>query len=122
LKDVHVHQGFTQKPRYGIFFCIFVCFLHFVCIFAFFLAFFCVHFCIFVIFSTHVNVIQKEERGAGGSSDEVAQRVQEAAADAAKKLEDAAKEAEETARVAASQAVPEEAQVSLSGSTATAAF
>jgi hypothetical protein len=63
------------------------------------------------------------------------QRVQQAAADAAKKLVDAAalaaerlvdatKEAEETATVAAAEAAlsaPEEAQVSLSGSTATAA-
>jgi len=43
------------------------------------------------------------------------QRVQQAAADTAKKLEDATKEAEETARVAAAQAAHEEAQVSLSG-------
>ena len=63
------------------------------------------------------------------------QRVQQAAADEAKKLVDAAalaaerlvdatKEAEETATVAAAAAAlsaPEEAQVSLSGSTATAA-
>jgi len=48
--------------------------------------------------------------------------VQKAAADAVKKLEDATTEAEETARVAAAQAAPEEAQVSLSGSTATAAL
>jgi hypothetical protein len=62
------------------------------------------------------------------------QRVQQAAADEAKKLVDAAalaserlvdatKEAEETAAAAAAAALspPEEAQVSLSGSTATAA-
>jgi len=42
------------------------------------------------------------------------QRMQQAAVDAAKKLEDATKEAEETARVAEAQAAPEEAQV-LSG-------
>ena len=45
------------------------------------------------------------------------QRVHQAAADAAKKLEDASKEAEETARVAAAQAE----QCFLSGSTAAAA-
>ena len=63
------------------------------------------------------------------------QRVQQAAADEAKKLVDAAalaserlvdatKEAEETATAAAAEAAlspPEEVQVSLSGSTATAA-
>ena len=49
------------------------------------------------------------------------QRVQQAAADTAKKLEDATKEAEETARVAAAQAAHEEALLSLSGSTAAAA-
>ena len=52
------------------------------------------------------------------------QRVQQAAADEAKKLVDATKEAEETATaaaVAAALSAPEEAQVSLSGSTATAA-
>jgi hypothetical protein len=43
------------------------------------------------------------------------QRVQQAAADTAKKPEDATKEAEETARVAAAQAAHEQAQVSLSG-------
>ena len=48
--------------------------------------------------------------------------MQKAAADAVKKLEDATTEAEETARAAAAQAAPEEAQVSLSGSTATAAL
>ena len=46
------------------------------------------------------------------------QRVQKAAVDAAMKVE----EAEETARAAAAQAAPEEAQVSLSGSTAAAAL
>ena len=50
------------------------------------------------------------------------QRVHQAAADAAKKLEDASKEAEETARVAAAQASPEETQVSLGGSTSAVAF
>jgi hypothetical protein len=50
------------------------------------------------------------------------QRVQKATVDAAKKLEDATKEAEETARAAVAQAAPEEAQVSLSGSTAAAAL
>ena len=49
------------------------------------------------------------------------QRVHQAAADAANKLEDASKEAEETARVAAAQAAHEEALLSLSGSTAAAA-
>ena len=52
------------------------------------------------------------------------QRVQQAAVDAAKKLADATKESEETATTAAAAAAlsaPEEAQVSLSGSTATAA-
>ena len=52
------------------------------------------------------------------------QKVQQAAADEAKKLVDATKEAEETATAAAAAAAlspPEEAQVSLSGSTATAA-
>jgi hypothetical protein len=52
------------------------------------------------------HVIQKEGRGAGGSAGEdfERQRMQQAAEDAAKKLEDATKEAEETARVAAAQA------------------
>ena len=45
------------------------------------------------------------------------QRVQQAAADAAKKLEGATKEAEKTARLAAAQVAHEEVQVSLSGST-----
>ena len=50
------------------------------------------------------------------------QRMQQAAAEAAKKLGDATKEAEATARVAAAQAAHEEAQVSLSGSTTAAAL
>ena len=84
---------------------------------------------------------QKKARGLPGMKEGTLvqmldrQRVQQAAADEAKKLVDAAalaaerlvdatKEAEETATAAAAAAAlspPEEAQVSLSGSTATAA-